>query len=81
MTLILQLFLVAYLIVCNTAVLIRLYRSFLRYASPVKGYALSVLVVVSLLSADYFMYDYTAPKIEDLVEGKAYGTDFVSNRP
>ncbi len=46
-----------YLIICNLAVIVRLYKSHLRYLTPLKGYAASLLLIGGLLLVDFFVFD------------------------
>ncbi|GAB4340157.1 MAG: hypothetical protein OHK0038_19580 [Flammeovirgaceae bacterium] len=62
------LLLAVYLIISNIAIVIRLYRSFLRYLSPMKGYATSILLIFSLLTVDYAIMDFAVNKFENANE-------------
>ncbi|MCS6834088.1 MAG: hypothetical protein NZ521_10980 [Flammeovirgaceae bacterium] len=53
-----------YLFVSNIAIVVRLYRSFLRYLSPLKGYVTSLSLIFTLLAIDYAILDFTVNKIE-----------------
>lgn len=54
-----------YLLVSNIAVVVKLYRSTLRYFSPIKGYAASIALIIGLLAVDYVVFSFAYKKIED----------------
>jgi hypothetical protein len=65
------LLLAAYLIISNIAIVVRLYRSFLRYLSPKKGYATSIMLIFTLLTVDYAIMDFAVNKFEKANEYQA----------
>lgn len=58
------LLLALYLVVSNIAIIIRLYRSFLRYLTPFKGYVTSLTLIFTLLAIDYAILDFAVNKVE-----------------
>ncbi|MBB3698987.1 hypothetical protein KMW28_08560 [Flammeovirga yaeyamensis] len=60
----------AYLIVSNVAIFIRLYRSFLQYLSPVKGYASMILLLGALGGIDYYVFDFSHNKFQIFEENQ-----------
>jgi|GEM_PF-5230891 len=66
MVLTLQIFIVLYLLVSSMALVYYLYKNFLQYLTPVKGYLAGSLLVLSILSFDFFMFNFTADKITQL---------------
>jgi len=66
MILTLQIFIVLYLLVSSVALVLYLYNKFLQYLTPAKGYVMGVLIVLSILSFDFFMFSFTAEKINEL---------------
>lgn len=58
--------LVIYLLISSAAVFYRVYKSYLQYFSPVKGYVASFLLIFGLLSIDAVIYSYTRQKAEML---------------
>ncbi len=59
-------FILLYLLISNLAVVAKLYKSSLKYMSPVKGYIASFFIVVSLLTIDYFVFDFASKKINSM---------------
>ncbi|WP_281615868.1 hypothetical protein [Flammeovirga sp. SubArs3] len=56
--------LLIYLILSNIAIIVRMYRSFLQYLSPIKGYASMILIIGVLGAVDYYVFDITSDKFE-----------------
>lgn len=66
MILTLQIFILLYLLVSSAALVFYLYNKFLQYLTPIKGYLAGSLIVLSILSFDLFMFNFTADKIDKL---------------
>ncbi|NLR90584.1 hypothetical protein [Flammeovirga agarivorans] len=56
--------LLIYLILSNIAIIVRMYRSFLQYLSPIKGYTSMILIIGVLGAVDYYVFDITSDKFE-----------------
>ncbi len=78
MILTLQIFISIYLLVSSVALVLYLYNKFLQYLTPVKGYLAGSLIVLSILSFDFFMFSFTAEKIDKL--NKQVNTEISYNR-
>ncbi|MBT30871.1 MAG: hypothetical protein CMO01_14530 [Thalassobius sp.] len=66
MVLTLQIFISIYLAVSTAALVIYLYKKFLQFLSPIKGYIVGGLLIVSLLTFDLAMFSFTSAKITNL---------------
>ncbi|KXX72460.1 hypothetical protein AVL50_02335 [Flammeovirga sp. SJP92] len=62
--------LLIYLVISNIAILFKLYKAFLQYFSPLKGYASIALIVVTLGAIDFYVYDVTSDKFITAEENK-----------
>ncbi|AZQ61581.1 hypothetical protein EI427_04855 [Flammeovirga pectinis] len=62
--------LLLYLAVSNIAIILRIYKSFLQYMSPAKGYLTIALLLSSLGGIDYYVYEVTSEKFVVVEETK-----------
>lgn len=66
MVLTLQIFILIYLAVSSAALVIYLYKKFLQFLTPIKGYVAGSLLIVFLLTFDMAMFSFTSAKITNL---------------
>ncbi|MBB6462794.1 hypothetical protein [Flammeovirga kamogawensis] len=62
--------LLLYLAVSNIAIVFRIYKSFLQYMTPVKGYLTIAVLFASLGGIDYYVYEVTTEKFVVVEETK-----------
>ncbi|MEH0156632.1 hypothetical protein V6R21_21010 [Limibacter armeniacum] len=55
--------LIIYLLLSSTAIIIRVYRSFLQYMPPIRGYVISGALITALLLVDVMVYNLGSDKI------------------
>lgn len=62
--------LLIYLVISNIAIIYKLYKTFLQYFSPIKGYASIAIILITLGAIDYYVFDVTSDKFITAEENK-----------
>ncbi|WP_020526158.1 hypothetical protein [Flexithrix dorotheae] len=61
-----EFFVLVYIIVSSIALVVYAYKRFLQYLTPLKGYVVSLLLILTLVSFDFVVFNFTNQKIDDL---------------